>query len=331
MRISVVFVWLCAAGIASADGGRLFVGLEGSKPMARSTDLSGFPDVRYDDYFAFDVSGAAAKPDGTLFLCNGAFTTKLYVATLEQRPRQVATISVDIHSLAYGRDELWGFSNFATPKGIYKIDTNTGVATFVHDVYSNTGFRFFALDYNPVDDLLYGYTEYGISGLYSIDIDTGEMVKIAPPPPAQNGQGRGMAIGNNTVYLTATRGDDGIPSFAYDLSQGRNGKWAPFTNAHPNFHSTGGAAWIPGPICESINRLKARCKPARRDFTLKARIKSALPKGTVVTLLLDGQRALDVTVNNRGKAKARWKNVAEGNHEVCIEQCKDICRKANCR
>ena len=67
---------LAWAGVADAQ--RLFVGLEGSAPVTRSTDLAGFPDVVYENHFAFDVSGAAAAPDGTLYLCNGAFNTKLY-------------------------------------------------------------------------------------------------------------------------------------------------------------------------------------------------------------------------------------------------------------
>ncbi|UCD75654.1 MAG: hypothetical protein JSV91_01810, partial [Phycisphaerales bacterium] len=148
---------------------------------------------------------------------------------------------------------LFGYSNYADPKGIYQIDTTTGACTLVLDVYTDTGFRFFALDYNPVDDLFYGYTEYGDSGLYSINIDTGVMDKLADTIPASNGQGRGMAVGNNTVYLTATRGDDGIGFFAYDLAQGLRGDWVEFTNAYPDHHSTGGAAWIPDPCPADVN------------------------------------------------------------------------------
>ncbi|MCH7872282.1 MAG: hypothetical protein IID33_11335 [Planctomycetes bacterium] len=238
----------CVIGLLVVDArGDLFVGLEGSAPPTRSSDMSGFPNVVWTNHFAFDVSGAAARPDGTLFLCNGAFTTRLYTATRTSSPRRIATISVDIHALAYGRGTLWGFSNFAATKGIYEIDQSSGQATLVLDVFTGTGFRFFALDYNRVDGLLYGYTEFGDSGLYSINLDTGQMIKIVTTIPAANGQGRGMAIGNNTVYLTATRGDDDIPCFSYDLSQGPNGEWIAFTQPYPQFHSTGGAAWIPDP------------------------------------------------------------------------------------
>jgi hypothetical protein len=246
----------CAAVLAisaTVHAQQLFVGLEGSSPQTKSTGLGDFPDVDWQTHFSFDVSGAAASPDGTLYLCNGAFTTHLYVSTDFGSPQQLATLDEDIAGLAFGRGSLYGYSNYASPKGIYEIDTDTGACTLVLDVYTGTGYRFFALDYNPVDDLFYGYTEYGDSGLYSINIDTGEMIKLVDTIPASNGQGRGMAVGNNTVYLTATRGDDDIPYFAYDLAQGIGGEWVPFENPYPTFHSTGGAAFIPGPCIGDID------------------------------------------------------------------------------
>lgn len=246
LRWARVASFLCIAllGAAHHANAQLFVGLEGGEPVTRSSDLSGFPNVTWIDHFAFDVSGAAASPDGTLYLCNGAFTTKLYSSTLNGPPTLRCTIDKDMSALAYGRGNLYGYSNYADPKGIYQIDVNTGVTTLVLDVYTNTGFRYFALDYNPVDDLFYGYTEYGDSGLYAINIDTGTQTKIAGPIPASNSQGRGLAVGRNTVYVTATRGDDNIPHYAYDLSQGPNGSWVPFTQSYPAYHSTGGAAYI---------------------------------------------------------------------------------------
>lgn len=251
MRWITVSSLLCAGLIAilttNSAHAQLFAGLEGSAPPTVSTDLTGFPDVQWDNHFSFDVSGAAAAPDGTLYLCNGAFTTELYESTLTGPPQHLARLDLDMTALAYGRGTLYGYSNYADPKGIYEIDINTGACTLVLDVYTGTSFRFFALDYNPVDDLFYGYTEYGASGLYSINIDTGEMIKLAGSIPASNGQGRGMAVGRNTVYLTATRGDDDIPYFAYDISQGIGGEWVPFTQPYPAYHSTGGAAYIPQP------------------------------------------------------------------------------------
>ena len=176
MRWKAILVLALVGLPAAANAQYLFVGLESSTPVTRSSDLEGFPEVEYQDHFAFDVSGAAATPEGLLYLCNGAFTTRLYQATLTETPQLLSTISVDISALAYGNDTLYGFSNYADPKGIYAIDPVTGQATLVLDVYSGTGFRFFALDFNQADGLLYGYTEYGDSGLYSINLDTGEMI-----------------------------------------------------------------------------------------------------------------------------------------------------------
>lgn len=229
----------------SAEG-ILFVGLESTPaPSTKYSDLTGFPNVSWTSSYAFEVTGAAAAPDGTLYLCNGPFTTYLYQATHTTTPQQLCTISVDIAALAYANGTLYGYSNYADPKGIYSIDTSTGQASLVLDVHTGTNFRFFALDYNSVDGLFYGYTEYGVSGLYSIDISTGVMTHIIGSIPATNTQGRGLAVGDNIVYLTATRGDDGVGFFAYDLAQGIGGNWVEFPNAYPNYHSTGGAAWIP--------------------------------------------------------------------------------------
>ncbi|MCK5036116.1 MAG: T9SS type A sorting domain-containing protein [Candidatus Sabulitectum sp.] len=243
-RSGFLISFVLALLIVPAANGGLFAGLQGGAPPTYFSELDSFPDVTWTQYYNFDVLGAAATPEDTLYLCSSEFNTDLYKATLSMSPEFIAEISESMQSLAFGRDTLWGFSNFASVKGIYSINTQTGQATFEIDTYTGTSYRFFALGYNPVDDMLYGYTEYGTSGLYSIDIDTGDMVQIVGTIPASNGQGRGLAVGNNTVYLTATRGDDAIPYFAYDLSQGTNGEWVEFTNPYPAYHSTGGAAWL---------------------------------------------------------------------------------------
>ena len=225
---------------------RLFVGLESASLVTRSSDLGGFPNVSWTNHYPFEVNGCAATPDGHIYLCNGPFTTRLYIATLTDEPELVATVSVDVHGMGYGGGKLYGFSNYASPMGIYEIDPTTGQATLRVSTASQ-GYRFFGLDFNAQDGLLYGYTEYGQGGLYSIDPDTGEMVPIASYPPDVNGQGRALAVGNNTVYLLATRGDEGEPCFAYDLDQAPFGDWVPFTNPYPAHHNTGGATWIPEP------------------------------------------------------------------------------------
>jgi hypothetical protein len=186
----------------------------------------------------------AALDDGsTLVIAQGPFSTFLYVSTAGSTPVQTLRAGIDLHALGYGRQTLFGFSNYGSPMGIYSVDMTTGAASLVVDT-SAAGYRFFGLDYDPVDDRLYGYTEYGTSGLYAIDIDTGAMTLVAPPIPAANSQGRGLAVGNHVVYLTATRGLDGVPSYAYDLRQGGNGSWAPFTNAFTSTNATVGSAFL---------------------------------------------------------------------------------------
>lgn len=285
MIISVVL------GVGSSTGySQLFVGLEGSAPVTRSSDLSGFPDVSWTDHFAFDVSGAAATPEGLLYLCNGAFTTKLYTSASINGPAVFkVTLDKDMSALAYGRGKLFGYSNYADPKGIYEIDVVSGVCTLVLDVYTGTSFRFFALDYNPADDLFYGYTEYGDSGLYSINIDTGEMLKLAGSIPASNGQGRGMAVGRNTVFLTATRGDDGIAHYAYDLDQGAGGVWQAFTQAYPEYHSTGGAAYILQPGYDVRLSISGIC-PDR----ITVEVADAVAHGKVAIIYAKGEGSVKV-------------------------------------
>jgi len=270
-------------GLATGAHGQLFVGLESSAPLTKSSDLSGFPDVAWTNRFSFDVSGAAAAPDRTLYLCNGAFTTRLYTSTLSGPPTLRSTLSVDIHALAWGRGKLYGYSNFATTKGIYEIDVNSGACTLVLDVHTGTSFRYFGLDYNPIDDLFYGYTEYGDSGLYAINIDTGTQTKIAGPIPASNSQGRALAVGRNTVYITATRGADGIPHYAYDLSQGPNGQWVAFTQSYTESNATGGAAYIAQYGFDITLGLMGDC-PGR----LEARVNSATRSGRVAIIYARG-------------------------------------------
>ncbi len=285
-------VVLCAAFLTArpAEAGRLFVGLSSSGVTTRSSDLAGFPDVTWTDHYTFEVEGAAATPEDTLYLCNGAFNTDLYRATLDGYPEFVADLDEDIKSLAFGRDTLWGFSNYADTKGIYSIDIQTGQCALKLDTYTGYSFRFFGLGYNPEDDMLYGYTEYGDSGLYSIDLDSGDMEKIADPIPASNSQGRALAVGDDVVYLAATRGDDDIPLYAYQLSQGPGGDWEPFTNPYPTYHSSGGAAWLTdtlgirgettSPVASGAMHLQVRPNPAGEEVVFSYR----LPEGGPATL-----------------------------------------------
>jgi len=231
----------------------LFAGVQYGDLPTRSTDLTGFPNVTWRNGFVFGVNGAAGTPDGNLYLSSGDFNTKLYLAPLEGPPIFLANLAQYVSGLAYGRGRLFGFANYASPRGIYEIDPVTGAMSLVVDVDAQ-GYRYFALDYNAADRKLYGYTEYGSpTGLHAIDIDTGVVTPVAGPIPASNSAGRGMACGYNKVYLVSVYGNQNIPMFMYDLAQGPGGVWMPFTHPYPESNSTSGAAWIPGPKTGDLN------------------------------------------------------------------------------
>ena len=88
---------------------QLYVGIEtgAAEPMYFS-DLTGFPSVTWNSFHAIDVSGAAARPDGTLYVCNGAFTTDLFEIAPGGNPVQLSTVDKDISGMAFGRGRLYG-------------------------------------------------------------------------------------------------------------------------------------------------------------------------------------------------------------------------------
>ncbi|MCB9464644.1 MAG: T9SS type A sorting domain-containing protein [Candidatus Eisenbacteria bacterium] len=286
---------------ASAFGQRLFVGLEGSAPPTKSSDLSGFPSVTWATHASVDVSGAAATPDGTLYICSGAFTTELFEFPLSGTPVHLSTLGVDIHGMGYGNGTLYGYSNFTSPRGIYTLVPETGAAQLLVDLDAS-GFRFFALDFNPIDGLLYGYTEYGSpTGLYSIDPETGVTTFLAAPIPASNSSARALAVGDGVVYLAATRGDDGVPLYAWDISTA--GPWVEFNNPYPEYHSTGGAAWIPDPTTSVEPSWESGALMPRIDGVFpspvrgSARVSWSTPTGASVALDLvdvNGRRVVSL-------------------------------------
>lgn len=265
---------------------QLYQGIDVLLPIRRST-LQGFPNVTWTYHAPFQVNAMAALDDGrTLVIATGAFTTTLHRSVDGGTPGTGLRAGIDVHGLGYGRDALWGFSNFGSPMGIYRIDPSNGNATLAVDT-SGPGFRFFGLDYNPIDGLLYGYTEYGNpTGLYAIDPASGAMRFVAPSIPAANTQGRGLAIGNHTVYLTATRGQDGIPVHAWDLRQGTNGSWVPFGIPFPTANATGGSAFAEvrqpdlGYRGEGAVTISCVGGELRTGGAATLRIHSALPRST---------------------------------------------------
>ncbi len=223
----------------------LFAGVQYGNLPTRTTDLSGFPNVTWNNGFTFELNGAAGRPDGALYLSAGDFNSELYLAPIEGPAVYLCVLDQDVSGLAYGRGRLFGFANYASPMGIYEINPSTGNMTLLASTGSR---RFFGLDYNAADGLLYGYDEYGSpSGLCSININTGQITFVAPSVPAGNSAARGLACGYNKVYAVTVYGAD-YPMYVYDLAQGPGGSWVGFTHPFPDSNATSGAAWVPGPV-----------------------------------------------------------------------------------
>jgi hypothetical protein len=272
-RILAIVGVACIAASAQAQTGKLFVGEYGydqnNVPFCYETTLgSGFPaSVSWAPTFQFFVQGAACTPQNIIYLTTGTFSTDLYMTIPGRVPSRVAATSQTIFDMGYVNGHLYGWAEYATPSGIYEINPQTGACTLA---VASTSELFFALDGNPADGLLYGFTEYGVTGLYSINPTTGVKHRIAPPPPVATfpnsyGSCRGLAVGNNTVYLTNTWNgrdpsdpDRTLPDsyYAYNLAQGDNGVYVQFTNPYSATTPQGGGSFwydpsvipaIPGP------------------------------------------------------------------------------------
>ena len=255
--LALVGLACCLAAPVNAQTSRLVVGQYGydpdNVPLTFETDLvAGFPgSVNWFGGFSFFVQGATCTPQNLVYITTGTFSTELYVTIPGRSPSFVAPTSQTIFGLGYAGGQLYGWAQYASPSGIYRIDTQTGACTLA---VASSSELFFALDGNPADGMLYGYSEYGTTGLYRINPNTGEKHRIAPPPPVASfpnayGSCRGLAVGNNVVYLTNTwngrelSDPDHVAAdnyYAYDLSQGDNGVYVAFPNPYANSTPQGG-------------------------------------------------------------------------------------------
>ena len=242
----------CLAASAQAQTGKLFVGENGSDPnnlpyCFETTLDAGFPgSVSWIPTYQFAIQGAACTPQNRIYLTTGVFQTDLYETVPGHAPVLVGPTSVAIFDMGYVNGKLYGWAQYASPSGIYEINPATGACTLA---VASSSELFFALDGNPADGLLYAYSEYGQSGLYSINPTTGVKHRISTGPvgsfPNAYGMYRGIAVGNNTVYLTNVWNADPADSYyAYDLAQGDNASFVAFTNPYANSTpQLGGAYW----------------------------------------------------------------------------------------
>jgi len=240
----------------------LFVGTSDSSANlpVRTSNLSGAPSVTWTDAFDTTVAieGAAGRPDGAIYVAGteeGTFRPNLFIAPYQGPVIPLCEFGTSFTAgpsgLAYGRGKLYGYFNYASPLGIYEIDPATCDKTLL---VGTDPYRFFALDYNPVDGLLYGYTSFGSpTGLYSIDPDTGTITFVAASVPASNASANALAVGGNKVYVAGTRGADGVPMYSYDLAQGAGGTYVEITQAFPETNAQAGAAYTTGPVPGDMN------------------------------------------------------------------------------
>ncbi len=91
---------------------------------------------------------------------------------------------------------------------------------------------------------------------------------------------------------------------------------------------------IPCPgTCDQVRRLRVSCRSSLfglNSFVIQATISTDDPGGSTVTLVLDDSDGRTIAVSRRGRGTTRWRDVAEGNHDVCIEGCDGLCRRVTC-
>ncbi len=97
------------------------------------------------------------------------------------------------------------------------------------------------------------------------------------------------------------------PFAAFDL-------YANFTNSV--YYDDGSLS--AGRCCTGDERIKARCRPVRDRFKIKATLKRGLD-GCPVELCLDDRPCAERTTDDRGRAKAAWKTDQPGEHEITAE------------
>ncbi|RJP35830.1 MAG: hypothetical protein C4547_08765 [Phycisphaerales bacterium] len=79
-----------------------------------------------------------------------------------------------------------------------------------------------------------------------------------------------------------------------------------------------------GVDCDAVKKLKVKCERGK----LVATVKSSLPEGSRLTLDNNGDRR-DVSIDRKGKGKAKWKNQS-GSHTVEIIECEEFIEEVNC-
>ncbi len=80
-------------------------------------------------------------------------------------------------------------------------------------------------------------------------------------------------------------------------------------------------------LCESIRRIRVRCN---EGGALKATFKTKLAEGRWLRASITNGSPVQVVIGSRGRGKASWRDLPGGTYKVCVVECPDKCRAADC-
>ncbi len=80
--------------------------------------------------------------------------------------------------------------------------------------------------------------------------------------------------------------------------------------------------------CERVDALELMCVQESSGIT--AVLETTLPEGTLLQVTLDGNVTREARVGSRGRAEVVFENVAPGVHEVCVDECPEVCQSVEC-
>lgn len=163
---------------------------------------------------------------GTLFRCSFADLRNGNlggITSLTMTQQNGTTTSVNFVALAYDQvsNRLLGTRNIAI-EAVHEINTTTGFSAPIY-TYSST-FDFGGLDVDDSSGVLYGLSDTGPAGIYSIDVTglTQTFLSAYPNNPSTNLPETdidGMAAGNGKIYLVTDGNITSQPVFyIYDIA-----------------------------------------------------------------------------------------------------------------
>ncbi len=294
------------------------------------------------ELICFDENGGGGNPRG---LYN--FDTDTGIITL----RTTVGGSERFFSLAQRPSDGVIYAMQVNDSNLHTIDVDTGAFQFV----AATGLATIAdIAFDPNTDKLYGLGR-NTSLLYEIDPEDGSSTQIGNASPVRSGlafssdgtlygldvhTGDLYTIDVNTAQPTLVGGSGPDPNTIEDATMTSDGRmfftdWPGQiyeidldTGARTFLGDTGMGSGLSGMIalgggqCGDKAKLSAKCK--RGKFA--AKLKKANP-GIVVTFQLSTGDSVQASTNNKGKAKAKFKNVPPGSHtvKVCGAEAEATC------